>query len=105
MITMNREEKNLRQLAVQVSRGDTEAATEMQEHLNPLMARIIRRALRADSEKSALARRLKAGVNDVCNGSWAQLDRGQDQFPALVSRRVCNLVVDRLRSGEAAVAE
>lgn len=102
---MNCEEKSLRQLAIHVSRGDAEAATELQEHLKPLMARIIRRALRADSQNSGLTRRVQAGVNEVCNGSWAQLDRSQDQFPAVVSRRVCDLVVNRLRSGEAQVAE
>lgn len=102
---MNREDQDLHQLATRVSCGDAEAASELQEHLKPLMTRILRRALRNGGGDTKLTRQLQGGVDDVCNGSWAQLDRSQELFPALVARRMCDRIVGRLSSGLAIVAE
>jgi hypothetical protein len=95
---MSAERNGLRELALRVNRGDSAAAAEFVQIVEPQVVRMVRRAVRTGNSASALARRIIAEtVHLMFREAGPAVD--QDALIAEITRRICRSAADGLRPG------
>ncbi len=84
----------LQALAIRAGQGDAVAMAELRRQLEGSMNRIVRRALREESETSALGKRILAVAE---RAPTARRDRDGRALADWVSGRICDSVYGNLR--------
>ena len=93
---MNRDNIPLDGLAQRTQQGDLQAKVQLKQQLEPNMNRIVRHVLERGQASSSLERRILAVAERLVPQAGAQ---GNPARTAVVSRNLCEMVVNRLWPG------
>jgi hypothetical protein len=96
---MHADQEDFLALAERVRRGDAAAADRLRQELEPRLVVVVGRALSADSAALPLTRWIRAQAHEVSAAAGQRPGRAQAWLIALLARRVCEWLVERLRSG------
>jgi hypothetical protein len=87
----------LEQLQARVAAGDAAAARELSGRLQPVVAAMVRRALRFPSDGSPLAADVRAEVGRLGLTAWGELIAEDRSLVRFIAGCICARLIDRFR--------
>jgi hypothetical protein len=88
---------NLHTLADMVQTGDATATAELRQELETQMVHIVRRAIRAGTGRTPLARQILAEADRVAPRGWDYPAQDRESLIGTVARRLCESVIGNLQ--------
>jgi len=91
----------LERLAAQARRGDSSAAAALRHEMESGMVHMVRRTLRRGRGSTPIAERILTEARRISMDYWNEELTERERLVDLVTRRLCDAMIDRLQPAEA----